>query len=303
MILDTLICQKETKQNRALLAIILDKILTAENAEELIARSAKSKKSLLTLAYIRNYQPCNDKLIKLTANKNSRIRYFATVQLCEKKEPWDGAESLLLDKSSSMRGLMQYYYKMFDNFDLKQFYRSEFPYPEAIKGFGECGVFADESEIKPFVSSENEKIAAAAVYALFKLTSDGNDALYYDMITDSRQQVSKAAFKAMNKCRNAVPETVYNDIISHRSDQLTAKRLVRILCRNTGSLWNSMPWFIRLYNAPEDYIYIPVRIAVSKRNYVYLSTAEHAEEIKRAMEESPLPETLAKQIYKEIGVI
>ncbi len=79
--------------------------------------------------------------------------------------------------------------------------------------------------------------------------------------------------------------------------------VIKLLCRNTGSLWNAMPYFIRLYYAPEEYICFPVRMAISKRSYIYLSTREHAEEIRRAIEENPLPENLTAEIYREIGVI
>lgn len=64
-----------------------------------------------------------------------------------------------------------------------------------------------------------------------------------------------------------------------------------------------MPYFIRLYYAPEEYIRLPVRMAISKRSYIYLSTREHAAEIRRAIEETPLPENLTAEIYREIGVI
>ena len=258
--------------------LICSRLISSETADHLINTETNAIKDRLLITVISKYDLSQKRLIELTECRIPRIRYIAARELYERFGLWQGAEKLLLDKRASVRVTMQYYFEKSGQMDLKSFYRKNFPNPEAIKGFGECGVFSDESEIKPFVSSENEKIAAAAIYAIFKLTSDGNDDLYYDMITDSRQQVSKAAFKAMNRCGNAVPEMVYNDIISHRSDQLTTKRLVKILCRNTGSLWNAMPQFIRLYNAPEEYIYIPVRIAVSKRSYIYLSTAEHAEE-------------------------
>ena len=96
---------------------------------------------------------------------------------------------------------------------------------------------------------------------------------------------------------------MYIDILKNRDNELRTRRLVKLLCRNTGSLWNAMPYFIRLYYAPEEYIRLPVRMAISKRSYIYLSTREHAAEIRRAIEENPLPENLTAQIYREIGVI
>lgn len=283
--------------------ILCDQLISAETAEYLIKTENKNIKDKLSIIVISKYDLPKKLLMELTECRNPRIRYIAAQQLYERFGLWQNADKLLLDKSGSVRGSMQYYFEKVGQIDLKSFYRANFPNPEAIKGFGECGVLADESEIRPFVSSENEKIAAAAIYALFKLTSDGNDGLYYDMITDSRSQVSKAAFLAMHKCGNAVPETVYNDIIKNWNDKLTARRLVKLLCHNTGSLWNAMPWLIRLYNTTEEYINVPVRIAVSKRSYTYIYTKELAEEIRRAMLESPLPDALAKEIYREIGVV
>lgn len=283
--------------------LLCSRLISAETADHIINTETNVIKDRLLITMISKYDLSKKRLIELTECRIPRIRYIAVRELYERFGLWQNAEKLLLDKRASVRGQMQYYFEKSGQIDLKNFYRENFPNPEAIKGFGECGVYADESEVKRFVSSENEKIAAATVYALFRLTSDGNDDLYYNMMTDPRQQVSKAAFNAMHSCGNAVPGIVYNDIISHRSDQLTAKRLVKLLCRNTGSLWNAMPYFIRLYYAPEEYIRLPVRMAISQRSYIYHSTREHAAEIRRAIEEISLPEDLTTQIYREIGVI
>lgn len=283
--------------------ILCDQLISSETAEYLIKKETHNIKDKLSIIVISKYDLPVKRLMELTECRYPRIRHIAARQLYERFGLWQNADKLLLDKSGSVRGLMQYYFEKAGQIDLKSFYRANFPKPEAIKGFGECGVFSDESEVRHFASSENEKIAAAAIYALFRLTSDGNDDLYYDIITDPRQQVSKAAFQAMHKCGNAVPEIVYNDIMKNWNDKLTVKRLVKLLCHNTGSPWNAMPWLIRLYNTPEEYIHVPVHIAVSKRSYIYLYTKELAEEIKRAMEESPLPDALAKEIYREIGVV
>lgn len=283
--------------------LLCSRLISDETVNDLIGTESIVIRDRLLITLISKYDLSKERLIELTKCRIPRVRYIAVRKLYERFGLWQDSERLLLDKSASVRGEMQYYFEKSGRLDLKSFYRENFPTPEAIKGFGECGVFADESEIKPFVSSENEKIAAAAIYAIYRLTADENDDLYYDMITDKRQQVSKAAFKSIHKCGNADPKTVYNDIMANRNDKITVKRLVKLLCHNTGSLWNAMPWFIRLYNTPEDHVKIPVRIAVSRRSYIYMSTREHAEEICRAMEENPLPEQLAKEIYREIGVI
>lgn len=288
---------------RLYFTILCDQLISAETAEYLIKTETNNIKDRLSIIVMTKYDLPEKRIMELTESPMPRIRHIAARQLYERSGLWQNADKLLLDKSALVRGYMQYYFQKSGQIDLKCFYRANFPNPEAIKGFGECGVFADGSEIRDFALSENEKIAAAAIYALFRLTSDGNDDLYYDMIFDPRPQVSKAAFLAMHKCGNAVPEIVYNDIMNNWDDKLTVRRLVKLLCHNTGSPWNAMPWLIRLYNTPEEYIHVPVRIAVSKRSYIYLYTKELAAEIRRAMEESPLPDALAKEIYREIGVV
>lgn len=283
--------------------LLRDRLISTETAESIIKTEKAEIADRLAPLVIEKYDLPVEHLIEMTESRFPRTRYVAARRLYEKSGLWQNADRLLLDKSAPVRGLMQYYFEKSGNISLKDFYRKNFPNPEAIKGFGECGTFADETEIRPFAYSDNAKIAASAIYSLCKLTSDSNDDLYYEMLSDPRNQVSKAAFLAMQCCGNAVPEQVYIDILKNRDNELRTRRLVKLLCRNTGSLWNAMPYFIRLYYAPEEYIRLPVRMAISKRSYIYLSTREHAAEIRRAIEENPLPENLTAQIYKEIGVI
>lgn len=283
--------------------LLRDRLLPVETAESIIRTEKSAIADRLTPLVIEKYDLPEDDLIEMTESRFPRARYAAARRLYKKSGLWQNAEKLLLDKSAPVRGLMQYYFLRSGKICMKDFYRENFSCPEAIKGFGERGEFADGAEIRPFADSDNEKIAAAAIYALCKLTSDGNDDLYYRMIGDPRNQVAKVAFLAMQSCGNAVPKQVYSDILKNRSDELRTRRLVKLLCRNTGSLWNAMPWFIRLYDAPEEYIRLPVRMAISRRSYIYLSTREHAAEIRKAIEENPLPKNLTAEIFREIGVI
>ncbi|MBO5163195.1 MAG: hypothetical protein J6B75_01945 [Ruminococcus sp.] len=281
-------------------ALFRDKLPSIETAKYIISNENKNVESILELYCISRYELSKEQLIDFTRNWHPKVRAAAADKLYELFGLWEGAENLLLDKTKSVRQRMQYYFEKNSTLDIKKFYRDNFPVPAAIKGFGECGKYEDERYVKPFADSPDDKVAAAAVYALANLTGDGNDDLYYNLLSDPRKQTAKAAYRAFLLVGNACPERVYSDITANSGNELVVRRLVRILCRCSVSPWYAMPYLIRLYNAEEEYIYAPIRRAIDERSRFLTISGALADSIKTALGESELPPELANDIMKQI---
>lgn len=298
------LCKKlqERERYRVFSALLRDKLPSIETAKYIISNENKNIESILTLYCISRYELSKKQLIDFTRNWHPKVRAAAVDKLYELFGLWEGADDLLLDKAKAVRLRMQFYFEKRSALDVKKFYRDNFPLPSAIMGFGECGKYEDERYVRSFADSPDDKIAAAAVYALANLTGDGNDDLYYELLFDSRKHTAKAAYRAFLRVGNAFPERVYCDIKANSGNELLVRRLVQILCRCSGSPWYAMPYLIRLYNEKEEYIQIPVRRAVEERSRFITISGTQAADIRSAVNESELPQELADDIMKQINV-
>lgn len=291
---------QERERYRVFSALLRNKLPSIETAKYIISNESKNVESTLTLYCISRYEFSKKQLIDFTRNWNPKVRAAAVDKLYELFGLWKGAEKLLLDPTKAVRSRMQFYFEKGLSLDVKKFYKDNFPLPSAIMGFGECGKYEDERYVKPFVDSPDDKIAAAAVYALANMTGDGNDDLYYELLFDSRKQTAKVAYRAFLSVGNAVPELVYRDIKANSENELLVCRLVRILCECSISPWYAMPYLIRLYNEKEEYIQAPVRRAIDERSRFITISGDLAADIRSAVNESELPHELADDIMKQI---
>lgn len=281
-------------------ALLRDKLPSIETAKYIISHENKNVESILTLYFISRYELSKKLLIDFTKNRQPKVRAAAVDKLYELFGLWEGADYLLLDQTKAVRSRMQFYFEKHSSLDVKKFYKDNFPLPSAIMGFGECGKYEDEQYVKHFTDSPDDKIAAAAVYALANMTGDGNDDLYYELLFDSRKKTAKAAYRAFLRVGNAFPERVYRDITVNSGNELLVRRLVRILCKCSISPWYAMPYLIRLYNEEDMYIQILVRYTVEKRSRFITVSGDLADDINTALNESVLPSKLADDIKKQL---
>ena len=289
----------EVQRRKLCIPLIRDGLLSAETVEYIISSEKGNLSDSAALLYVSSGKVSTDKLREFTSAKLPKLRAKAVEQLYERNGLWDGAEKLLSDRTKGIREQMRFYFSKSSGLDLRTFYLEHLPEPEAIMGLGESGNIQDEDRILSFVSAQSSKTCSAAVYALSLIAGKKYSGLFYDMIFDSRPQVSKAAFRAYTRSGGYTEtEKVYNAIISHSDDRLTVRRLVNILC--SSGIWQAMPQLLRLYNWEDENIRRRVQYTVEGRSYYFTSSGKLAEKIKTAMNEAVLPENLVREIQRQL---
>jgi len=290
------------ERRRIYYPLICNKAISRESVRYIMKNEKRPLREWTALLMISRYDFGRKELIEFTLSKMSRLRTAAVYRLCsERGDLWQDAERLLCDKSRMVRNLMVYEISKNSEFDFRKYYRGYFPKAEAIMGLGEIGNRTDEAEIIPYLNSKDEKTAAAAVYALGKLTSDENDYLYYNLISDPRPKVSKNAFNAFMSCYSTVPpKRVYEDILKCDDGSPQQSRLVSVLCFQPTGIWAAMPQLLKLYNSDNETIRNKVRMTIDKRSHSFTVSRNIAEDIRISLSECVIPTELKEKIEFEI---
>ncbi len=296
------------KYRRCIYSALFNGIHVSQETVQAALTHEKSKvlRDHIALKMLKAYDIPENELISFTHNPSPLVRLTAARKLYERNGLWDGAKELLWDKSSAVREFMIFAFENDSSMDLAEYYRSLFPKPEAVRGFGSAAAYSSENEaaLMPLTESENPKTAAAAIYALCGIGSDRYEDIYWHSLFSPFPAVIKAAYRALVSCgAEIMPEKVYTAITENSTSPVLESRLISLLCTQNSASWERLVYLLKLYNTENESKRIQIRRAAERMHKnVYISIAPHtAEKLRQTIAEENLPEELVweiKQILK-----
>ncbi|MBQ8827213.1 MAG: hypothetical protein IJ007_08970 [Oscillospiraceae bacterium] len=299
------------KEKKQLYSILIgNRLISQEEAVYLMEHDAdKLSQTYILLKLIAAYDFTEEQLIEFTRHKTPLVRLDALRKLTDKGcFPREEIERLLMDRCTPVREAAAYACRRYCGTDLREFYLSRFPKPEAVLAFAAMSTAEDETHFLPLLDSDRPKVRAAAINALCYIKGEFYGEIFYSELLKNDGCASKAAFKALNSCGAQLsPKRLYDDILRTDSDVLS-RRLTSLLCSPTSPVWERMPYLLRLYNSPENRYWdgnkrcwqSNITAAVAKRNIYTRISPDTAEAVRLAMKECHLPEKLVWELEKDL---
>lgn len=310
-LLVTLTYSLNVKDKKILYGILIrNKLVSSEEAFYIAnCDNDKTVRDFILLKLIGSDYFSQPRLIEFTRHKTPLVRLDSLRRLTDSGcFPCSEIERLLMDRCSAVREAAAYACKRYAGTDLREFYLSRFPKPEAVLAFAAMGTADDEKHFMPLLDSDRPKVRAAAISALCFIKGEFYDELYYTELLKNDGCAAKAAFRALKACNAQLsPKRLYNDIVNAESE-LLVRRLISLLCSPASPIWERMPYLLRLYNLPEISCWNSetrcrwniVRQTVENRNIFTRISPDTAAEIRLAMKETPLPEKLVWSLEKDL---
>ena len=226
------------------------KILNADQMNRLIILEKTGYgKTLLIRSMLQNYPCSKDQMEQYLQSKNSIVRYYALVCRYEKqKEIWDGIEDMLMDKSKRIREYVSYLLKKHSDFSVLDYYKKQLEKhvtSTAVLGIGEHGNKGDIAWIEPFLESEIDQIAAAALLAYGNLAAQEGEACYWKYLFDCRQMISVRAYRLIQKYKIRYGASTLYHAYVRQENPVLKKYLLNLLFREPS--WNRLPFLLRIY--------------------------------------------------------
>lgn len=230
------------------------KLLEQKKADYLLSREKHSFCQTVIISGILKHYDCSlEQIDKYLFHKSACVRRKAMDKKYELlRDAWTGLEVFLLDKNRGIRELAGFILDRHREFDVPGYYirhlKDEKP-EIAITGLAETGSRDNAQLIIPFLNHSDERVVKAAVGALGRLMKEEGEALFWTYLFDPRIPVSKAAYQAV--CSNRIrygAEKLY-ECWKMTGESHVKRYLIRLLMlENT---WNSLPYLLLLYQAPE----------------------------------------------------
>lgn len=230
-------------------------LLTHQQAEQLLQLEKNSFCQSLIITGILSSYPCDDeRLDSYLQHRNASVRRKALdYKYKRKKDIWPGLERMLFDSSYGIRDTAAYLLKRHGNWNIAEYYQKHLAgqYKEiAILGLGENGDKSVAEELMPFLKEETPRIVRNTLLALGKLLHTTGSTIYWNFLTDKRQQVSKAAYQVI--CANQIQygsEVLYVSFCQAKRPVVRRYLLFLIL---REPFWKRLPYLLKLYGKVEE---------------------------------------------------
>lgn len=269
-----------------------NRVLSLEAMEELLHYEKESYgKRLITRGILYQYDCDFERIQGYLKSKNGMVRYETLVYwyYTKIKEPWEGLETLLMDRVKRIRLEAGYILEKHKVLDVLDYYKSKLANEvsaTAIYGIGEHGGSSDIELIKPYFEDEDTRLVKAALSAYMSIAAEKGEDLYWKYLLDERASVCKRAYHAIRKYDiHYGAKTLYDEFLKN-DNELTRAYLLELICVEP-STWGRLPYLLRLWGRNDIYKQQGYRIslAIDDRSMYASITKDEAQEILDILDE------------------
>lgn len=268
-----------------------NRLLSNEAMETLLDCEKESYgKRLITLGIFKHYDCSFAQIQKYLENKSAVVRYESLVYwyYTKAKEPWEGLERLLMDKTKRIRLEAAYILKKHEVLEPIEYYRGKLKEDvtaAALYGIGEQGKQEDISLLEPYLEYSDERLARAALSSYLSLAGEEGADICWKYLTGEQASLRKTAYLAAKRHNiHYGPKRLYDEILKSKNEM--AKNYLIKLIGIEPSTWERLPYLLRLWGSSSqaaEQNMQAVYAAISKRSMWAKVTRENAEEIKQAL--------------------
>lgn len=288
-----------------------NKILTLDKMKQLLKMEKTGYgKGMIANAIFNNYEQSIEEIDEYLSSKNAIVRFKAVEYKYDKlKQPWNGIESLLLDKSRRIRGTVSFILSRKGAFNVLEYYKNELKSENintvAILGISECGSSKDVDVILPYLISDDVAIVKKALKAYGMLMTDNGSETYWEYLFNPSEIVSNEAYRLISKYNVHYGGKQLFEAYRKNKNSKLGEMLVALLLRE--GIWSNLKYLLLLYDDKNlsDNIIGLIHIKVSLRNNYYASlTPKQKEEIIDVMSlKKSLPRKLVDEILFDLEYI
>lgn len=267
-----------------------NRMLSNEAMETLLDCEKESYgKRLITLGIFKHYDCSFAQIQKYLENKSAVVRYESLVYwyYTRVKEPWEGLERLLMDKTKRIRLETAYILKKHDVLEPIEYYRGKLKEnvaAAALYGIGEQGKQENISLLEPYLECSDERLAKAALSSYLSLAGEEGADICWKYLTGDRTVLRKTAYLAAKRHNiHYGSKRLYDEILKSK-DEMAKNYLIKLICIEP-STWERLPYLLRLWGSSQaaEQNMQAVYAAIGKRSMWAKVTRENAEEIKQAL--------------------
>jgi HEAT repeat protein len=172
-----------------------------------------------------------------------RLAYMHVVSRADR----DSKEILiegLLDRSSSVRDICQYFLAKKYQYDPSRYYDEKLPHPVAILGLGEVDPKASASKILALLEGHAEpRIVCATLVSLGKVDPDSYWEIFVAKAASENLSIAVQALRQLSRCGRLTPDLLLD--LHSKNDEATRRVLIRLARR--FSKWKALSTLLHLY--------------------------------------------------------
>lgn len=161
----------------------------------------------------------------------------------------------LLDPSTAIRSIAQFYLPKLESIDVRSFYRDTVIGGEprvlkaALGGLGETGQTTDAGLVLPLTHAPEPSVRKAALVSLAKLAMDAHIEIFVTALQSSSPGVSRQARIALERCAASVGADRLETIFSQTPHPHVRKQTVSLI--NHLPKWQKLPLLIDIFGGPD----------------------------------------------------
>ena len=274
-------------------------IYSKQHLQDLLSLTTGKYDSMMLInTIIHHFGITKEEFFRYKSSKNAFIRKNAITRWISDHGLWEGAEESLMDKSASIRHLIQFYLSR-DKYNITQYYLRHLQTDNnkvAIKGLGETSGKDVVEYLIPFLDSDDINLIQITLNSIGKILRDEGKEYYSRFLDCQYTPLVREAYQQSLKWNVYYDEKYLQDLYFKTDDN--KKGLYYLLLIFKKPHWKCLPFYLSLYGRiPDEQQNILGRVIYRRPMYSKVSD-DLKSEIFRAIEDNItyLPDSLITNI-------
>lgn len=263
-------------------------------------------KCLLIQKILADYS-CSDEIVEqYLKNRDCSVRRYALYEKFHRCfDAWDGLEEFLLDPSHAIREYAVYVLKKYRQMDINTYYCNCLETDRtvyAVIGLGENAGSEYAVKIEKYLSSPKQKLVRITLTALERMLGRKGEKIYLSFLTDQRVAISKTAYLCIRRSGLLYgPKTLYEIVLNTKQEHIQHYAILLLLLERS---WKRMPYLLMLYQAvSNEKLKEEILSGLWNRNMYETVLASQADEIRRLLDETDVPEGLKNAVRFDLSYV